>query len=126
MAARQTLQKTIIYAALCELANHPTADMVCERVRRDFPTVSKATVYRVLRQMAEQGKIVRLSVPGGPDHYDHMTHPHFHVCCTGCARVDDVEMPDPGALEKTVTDSRGYRISGCSVVLTGLCPDCQK
>lgn len=126
MAERQTMQKTIIYAALCELANHPTADMVCDRVQREFPTVSKATVYRVLKQMTEQGRILRIPVPDGADHFDHQTHRHFHVCCTGCARVDDVAMPDPGALEQTVTDSCGYALSGYSVVLRGLCPDCQR
>ncbi len=126
MAERQTMQKTIIYAALCELGNHPTADMVYERVQRDFPTVSKATVYRVLRQMSEQGKILRIPVPEGADHFDHQTHQHFHVCCSGCAKVDDVQMPDPGPLEKTVTDSCGYELSGCSVVLKGLCPTCQQ
>lgn len=126
MAERQTMQKTIIYAALCALANHPTADMVYARVRQDFPTVSKATVYRVLRHMAEQGRVLRIPVPEGADHFDHQTHRHFHVCCTGCAAVDDVEMPDPGALEQTVTDGCGYVLSGYSVVLQGLCPRCQK
>ena len=126
MAERQTMQKSIIYAALCELANHPTVDMVYERVQRDFPSISKATVYRVLRQMAEQGKILRIPVPEGADHYDHQTHNHFHVCCSSCAKVDDVEMPHPGALEKTVTDSCGYELTGCSVVLQGICPACRK
>ena len=126
MAERQTMQKTIIYAALCELCNHPTADMVYQRVQQDFPSISKATVYRVLRQMADQGKIQRIPVPEGADHYDHQVHNHYHVCCDNCAKVDDVLMPDPGALEKTVTDSSGYQLTGCSVVLQGVCPACRE
>ena len=126
MAERQTMQKGIIYAALCALACHPTADAVYEQVRIEYPSISRATVYRVLHHMAEQGRVLRIPVPDGADHYDHQTHRHDHVRCDGCGRVDDVEMPDPGRLEQQVTDAGGYVLRGYSLLFSGLCPDCQR
>ena len=126
MQERQTVQKNIIYAALCELGDHPTADEVYRQVQLTRPGVSLATVYRVLNRMAEQGTILRISVDGGADRYDHRAARHFHVCCTVCGRVDDVVMPDPGDLVGAVTDAAGYRLESATVLLRGLCPSCQK
>ncbi|MBQ0037432.1 MAG: transcriptional repressor [Clostridiales bacterium] len=126
MAERHTVQKDIIYAVLCELANHPTADMVYEQVQLTHPSVSKATVYRVLGRMAEQGSILRLPMSDGADHFDHQTHPHYHVYCEECGRVADVIMPELGNLCAAVTDSCGYELTGYRVLFKGRCPDCRK
>ena len=90
------------------------------------PSVSKATVYRVLGRMAEQGTILRISVSDGADHYDHQIHPHYHVYCDNCGKVDDVMMPDLGDLRSTVTDSCGYELTGHTVLFSGVCPVCRK
>lgn len=124
MQERHTIQKDMIYAALCELHNHPTADAVCREVQREHPTVSRATVYRVLNAMAEQGKILRLRVDGA-DHYDHQTHRHHHVQCTCCGRVDDVETKVMGDMTAAVTNSCGYVISDASLLFHGICQFCQ-
>lgn len=126
MKERRTVQKDMIYAALCELKNHPTADMVYEKIHDTRPSISKATVYRVLSHLEQQGTILRVSVPDGADHFDHQTHPHYHICCDRCGKVDDVEMADLGDLCAGVTDSCGYQLMGYTVLLHGLCANCQK
>ena len=124
MQERHTVQKDIVYAALCALHNHPTADAVCQEVQRQHPSVSRGTVYRVLGAMAEQGKILRLQADGA-DHYDHQIHRHHHVQCTCCGRVDDVETRDLGDVTAAVTDSGGYMITGASLLFRGVCKNCQ-
>ena len=62
MKERRTVQKDMIYTALQELHNHPTAEQVCAHVRRRCPTISRATVYRVLNGMAEKGSVLRIPV----------------------------------------------------------------
>ena len=126
MVERHTIQKDMIYAALRELGNHPTADMVCERVRQTHPSVSKATVYRVLGHLAAQGIIQRLPMPDGADRYDHRTDAHYHVYCEVCGRVEDVRMPAPGDLRSTVTDSCGFELTDQVIMFRGRCPDCRK
>ena len=125
MNERHTIQKDIIYAALCELKNHPTAETICEKVRASHPSISKATVYRVLGRMAEQGTILRIPVVDGADHYDHQTHPHYHVHCDDCGKMDDVEMPLLGDLCGAVTNDCGYALTGYTLLLHGKCSKCQ-
>ncbi|MDO4811146.1 MAG: transcriptional repressor [Eubacteriales bacterium] len=125
MNERHTIQKDIIYAALCEMKNHPTADMVYEKVHGTSPTISKATVYRVLGRMAERGTILRIPVTDGADHYDHQTHAHYHVHCDVCGKVDDVDMPALGDLCAAVTDRCGYELADYTVLFHGRCGECQ-
>lgn len=124
MAERNTVQKAVIYDALCRLANHPTADSVYEEVHRDCPTISRATVYRVLNNLAEKGTVLKVNMNNGADHFDHQTFPHYHVRCTECGRVCDADMPYIEGLEKKAGECSGYKITGYSIQFDGICPEC--
>ena len=67
MQTRNTLQKDIILRAVNKLRDHPTADMVYEEVVREYPRISKATVYRNLNQMAKLGQIHKVQIPNSAD-----------------------------------------------------------
>ena len=125
MRERKTRQKSIIYDALCCLDNHPTAEYVYGEIHKRYPAISRSTVYRVLNRFSENGTIQRVSVNNGADHFDHRTHPHYHICCTRCGRVSDVELPYMNELEQMVVNSHGYRITGHSTQFDGVCPECQ-
>ncbi|MBQ9081331.1 MAG: transcriptional repressor [Clostridia bacterium] len=120
---RQTKQKHIILDALTRL-NHPTATAVYECVHGEHPTVSRATVFRVLKQADENGSIMRLSFAGGEDRFDYNPTPHYHVRCSCCGRVDDVKMPYLSGLEERVEDASGYALQSHDVEFKGLCPNC--
>lgn len=124
MAERNTVQKAMVYDALLSLANHPTADMVYEAVCEKNPSISRATVYRVLGKLAEKGTILKVEVNGGADHFDHQTHPHYHIFCRTCGRVCDVSMPPINGLERKITDSAGYTVEGYTILFSGFCPQC--
>ena len=124
MTERNTVQKALIYETLCRLANHPTADEVYAEVHKNSPSISRATVYRVLNQFSENGRVLRFGVYGGADHYDHNTHRHYHVQCTRCGRVSDVEMPYMDGLEEKAQSGSGYSVTGYTIEFSGVCPEC--
>lgn len=124
MAERNTMQKTIVLSALRSLANHPTADNIYDYIKEDYPSISRATVYRVLNRFAESGVIQKVSVNNGADHFDHTLAPHYHVCCSGCGKVCDAELPYMEGLEQQAGHCSGYIITGYSIQFDGLCPDC--
>ena len=72
--------------------DHPTADVVYENVRKEFPNISLGTVYRNLTLLSDMGELLRLRVGDGMDHFDATTEPHYHFICHGCGRVIDLEM----------------------------------
>lgn len=67
MEKRNTIQKQLVLDAVFRLANHPTAEEVYAEVARSHPTVSKATVYRNLGSLSEDGLLRHIKMPGGAD-----------------------------------------------------------
>ena len=125
MATRNTVQKSIVLQALNELANHPTADAVYDHVHASHPSISKATVYRVLNKMSDEDQVLRVRINNGADHFDHQVFPHYHVRCIECGRVDDVIIPLLSAVEEQAAKASAYLITGCSLQFDGICPACQ-
>lgn len=123
---RQTLQKTIILEALHRLCNHPTPAMVYEEVHKSYPSISQATVFRVLAGECDAGNAQRVYAPGCPARYEYGTRKHWHISCRVCGRVADIEMTDPDAdLRTGITDSNGFTVERFYVEFSGLCPECR-
>lgn len=125
MASRHTVQRDIIEGEVMHLANHPTADQVYDAVHEQHPNISKATVYRTLGKLSDEGEIARVKINNGADHFDHQTFPHYHVRCTICGKVDDVLIDQIGSLDNEAAKVSGYNITGCTLQFDGICPACQ-
>ena len=118
---RRTLQKEIIHQTLCQMHCHPTAGMVYEAVHRTRPTIRRSAVFRVLGQMAEEGRILRISLTGSDDRFDGTVRRHGHVRCRLCGAVADIPWVEMGS----PSDTAGFLLEGCAVEYRGLCPRCQ-
>lgn len=123
---RNTIQRTLTLETMRKLQCHPTADEVYTAVASEHPSISRGTVYRNLNQLAADGEISKLEIPGGADHYDHQCHDHHHVRCLKCGRVFDVDMDYLPDLQKAIRDAHGFRFSGYDLVFKGICPDCDR
>ena len=124
MQERQTKQKTIIYEALQGL-DHPTATEVYTSLQETNPTISRATVFRVLGGFAQNGKALEIRLAGKDVRYDYNIEPHFHVHCKSCGRVADVFLPNLSGLGEEVKSACGFTVEGCTVEFFGLCGDCR-
>ncbi len=122
MQERQTKQKQIIYETLTRL-DHPTATEVYTSVREAQPSVSRATVFRVLGGFAAVGKAKELRLAGSEVRYDYNVTPHYHARCWGCNRVVDVCLPEPLALDEVRLPE--FSIEGYGVEFFGRCKACQ-
>ena len=124
MIKRNTIQRTLTLEAVQSLHDHPTADEVYEEISREHPSISRGTVYRNLKQLAEDGYISERKVPGGADRFDHITAEHYHVRCLLCGRIYDVDMDLIPDLEGSIKDTHGFKFLGYDLVFKGICPQC--
>lgn len=126
MQERQTKQKQIIYEALKAL-NHPTATEVYGYIHDIVPTVSRATVFRVLGGFAAAGQALELRFAGNEVRYDYNTHKHCHARCVYCGRLSDVEASGLPDFEKErVKACAGFEVEGYSVEFYGRCGECRE
>ena len=123
---RNTIQRTLILEAVRELKNHATAEDIYQKIVPNHPTISRTTVYRNLNQLAEAGEIKKIEFAAGADRFDHITTNHYHIHCTKCNRVFDIDMDYLPNLEKSIKDLHSCTLDGHIIMFNGICPTCKK
>lgn len=128
MAVRENFsrKREAIYQTVCDTKVHPTAECVYEALKPVYPDLSLGTVYRNLKKFCESGKIRRVGVINGQEHFDADVSRHSHFVCSACGRVLDIFEPLVG--EETVAgleEKYSFSIESEDILFNGLCPDCQ-
>ena len=127
MIKRNTLQKSIVSEIFDGMTNHPSAGMVYEAVHEKYPGISRATVYRILAEAAEEGTIKRLKLRDANDRYDFTLKKHYHITCRSCGSVADVEAElDTDGIAKEAEGHQGFTVEDCHIEFFGLCEECRK
>lgn len=121
---RNTAQKQVILDTLISLGSHKSATAVYNELKRTRPEIGRATVFRVLRSMAEDGVLLRIPVSDGEDRYDVTHKPHNHAVCRICGAVDDVWLDDDVNIEGHITSTSGFTIESERIEFVGLCKAC--
>ena len=122
---RNTLQKRIVSDVFCSMTNHPSAGMVYEAIQEKFPGISKATVYRLLAEAAEEGMIQRLKLIDVNDRFDITLGRHYHVVCRQCGAVSDIDIAfDDTKLTEQIENADGFLVEDCHLEFSGICKSC--
>lgn len=123
---RLTTQRQIILEELSKVKTHPTASELYDMVRKRLPRIGLGTVYRNLELMAENGMILKLEVGGTQKRFDATTDTHYHIRCSDCGKVDDIDTPVMDDLVREAAAATSYEVLGHHIEFSGLCPACQK
>ena len=123
---RSTVQKQVILDTLIRLGNHVSASAVYQELQNTHPHIGRATVFRVLSDMASDGRLLRVTVAGSDDRYDITVAPHCHIHCRSCGKVDDIFLDCEPSLRQHIQNASGFRVDGEHIEFNGLCRECQK
>ena len=120
---RLTPQRQQVYDVLLHKRDHPTAEEVFIRAKRQMPEISHATVYNCLDALVKCGLARQVTVDRGATRFcPNMTeHGHFH--CSVCGTIYDVDLPPELSC---VVVPRGFKPEGYDVTIHGVCADCAK
>ncbi len=110
-------QRIAIAGYVLDTEEHPTVEQVLERVRENFPYVSRATVYNTLNLFVERGLLRRLVLAPGRVVYDPRTEPHHHFLDEESGQVFDV--PWEALRVSGVEALKGLQVEDYQVVLRG-------
>ena len=122
---RNTIQKQLIWKAVCDLC-HPTAEEVYQNVKDSCPSISRATVYRNLAQLAKSGEIGTISTAESAERYDGKSAPHYHIHCTVCGQYFDCALPYMESLNCEAENCSGVQILLHQTIFEGVCPACRQ
>jgi Fe2+ or Zn2+ uptake regulation protein len=121
---RSTPQLAVVLDAVrTSGTEHPTAELIYERVRRILPSISLGTVYRNLQRLVQEGKIGAAQLGARSLHYDPTASSHDHFVCRECGRVEDLMVDAPEALHASARRA-GHDVTSHTLVLYGRCKTC--
>lgn len=103
--------------------SHPSAEVVFQALKKNFPTISFATVYNILETFKEKGLIQELNIDPTKKRFDPDTLSHHHFYCFSCGQVFDVDFNL--RLPKNSEELNGFKIQKTQLNFYGLCPKCQ-
>ncbi len=86
-----THQRIVVYQAVFNSDNHPTAEQVFDLVKENNPSITLATVYKTLEAFVENRLINKVSTPQGTMRYDARTDNHNHIYISNTNEILDFE-----------------------------------
>jgi len=122
---RNTVQRQIILDTLKEFITHPTVEELYEVIQKSHPSISKTTIYRNLRYLAQGGQIGKVSLPESADRYDKRTDQHYHFQCKSCEALFDVDIGYLEGINEKVREKYGFQVDVHDVLFKGICPECK-
>ena len=120
---RVTQARITVLNALEQLDDHPTADEVFAAIPDRGVTVSRATVFNVLDDLAAAELVMRADAGPGAARYEIATTFHHHFVCRSCGMVVDVPCVDssPLCVDPGLVDGQ---VDNAQIIFRGTCARC--
>lgn len=119
-----THQRLAVYEELAGRHDHPSAESLYASLKKEYPSLSLATVYKTLQTLHEMGMVARVDSPTAQARYDAIVTTHHHAVCTSCGSIEDLF--DPRLDKLAAPKTTGFVAAGHSVHFHGLCAKCAK
>lgn len=124
-ASKHSKQRDAILEVLYSTKAHPTADAIYEEVRKKIPNISLGTVYRNLAKLSEDNTIIKVNAGTGGEHFDGNPAPHYHVVCTQCGAIDDIDADPLEEVNLWAAKNFKGEIYKHSTIFFGKCERCK-
>jgi Fur family peroxide stress response transcriptional regulator len=116
-----SFQRLKIYEYFMKNGEHPTVDMIYNKLSKEIPTLSKTTIYNNLNLFHQKGIVSELTIEENEIRYDHNMTPHAHFKCNDCGEIFDIPAQFPAIRSY---DEKGHHVKEMHFYLKGVCKSC--
>jgi len=120
-----TQQRLEVYRALVWSKDHPSPDEIHRQLRKRYPTISLATVYKNLEALSNIGFARKINPLSDHARYDGDLSLHSHFVCTECLTVYDVNKDDINGKEIPDLIDSEHDVKGKYIQYIGICSGCK-
>ena len=124
MSSRNTAQRAAILDVLTRADVPLGVAQILTKGQQAVPSLSQATVYRILKQLMERGDVATVQLPGQTPLYELSGKGHHHFFrCRRCEQMYEVTGCE-GLVDRLVP--RGFALEDHDLFLYGLCAACRR
>jgi Fur family transcriptional regulator, iron response regulator len=110
-------QRLAVASYVLHTEDHPTADVVFQKVQGRCPMLSRATIYNTLNLFVAKGLLRQLTLAEGRVVFDPHVAPHHHLIDEGTGTIHDI--PWDAVSVRNVERLEGFDVREYSVVMRG-------
>jgi Fe2+ or Zn2+ uptake regulation protein len=114
---KPSAQRVAVAQYVLSTLDHPSADQVWQAVQRNFPMISRATVYNTLNLFVNKGLLREYVITEGRVVFDPNVKAHHHFIDDTTGRIHDV--PWNKVQVCNVENLKDYEIHDYQVVMRG-------
>ena len=123
--ARITSHRLALLRLLSVSEDHPDASKIYNQLRKQFPTISLATVYKTLHFLKEEGEVLEIPLQNGAHFDGRKPYPHPHLICTRCGKIIDGDLLTfPETANKEIHSKLDFTVANSQLVFYGTCGQC--
>ncbi len=119
--------RELVFQAAIGSHGHFTAEELVKLLKKQPQRVSRATVYRSLKELLEAGVIRETAFGDKHHHFEHVydEDPHHHAQCIRCHSF--IEFPDlkEDTVYRPILEKEGFKILGHEMHFYGICRKCR-
>ncbi len=122
---RVTPQRIEIYKQLISTDEHPSAEILYEKVKTTFPSISFDTVNRTLLTLSRIGAASVVEGSGDVRRFDGDLEKHQHFKCIKCKRIVDFHHKPFDDIKVPASIGKRFTVLRKSIYLEGICDLCK-
>ena len=124
---RMTRQREVILDEFLRNEGHQSAEELTGAVKKRDRTIGQATVYRVLRVLAESGIAREVRLGDGVVRYEHnVDHEHHdHLTCEVCGKTIEIFDRQIEERQKKLAKEHKFIVTRHVMNIFGICEDCR-
>ncbi|MEA2111752.1 MAG: Fur family transcriptional regulator [Campylobacterota bacterium] len=109
---------------LMHVTGHISIEDLYESIKKQFSSISLATLYKNINSMLETSLIKEVKAPYVKARYEISKEPHAHLVCTECGEFQDV-MFSVDKIAQSIASNNNFNVNDTSLIISGTCPKCQ-
>ncbi|PAF52318.1 Fur family transcriptional regulator [Helicobacter sp. 13S00477-4] len=106
-----------------EQNGHIGVDDIYSNIKKDYPSISLATVYKNITALYEANILREVKAPAQKQRYELSSDHHIHVACEKCGKLEDIRV-DVSSISNECAKITGYTLYDTSAIFIGICPEC--
>lgn len=124
---KQSKPREKILKKFLETEKHITITELYELIKKEYPDIGIATVYRAMKVICDSGLAEEIDIGDGTKRFEHkFEHKHHdHLVCIKCGKIIEFENESIEALQKEICKEYNFTIVNHKLQIFGYCSNCK-